>query len=93
MTFPGTSIRPADLTKLLLHELDGVQCRCASAKQKGQTFCRKCYYTLPAEMRATLYQRVGKGYEQAYVASVNLLAHQGRMQRPEWLTEAEAKQP
>ena len=50
----------------LTRELIGTACRCGNLKQPKQTFCRKCYYSLPEEMRRALYQRMGEGYEEAY---------------------------
>lgn len=84
---PGTVLSTTELARLLLHELATVQCRCARPKQPRQTFCRACYYALSPEMRQALYFKLGKGYEAAYVAAVNVLVHAGRVQRPEWLTE------
>lgn len=84
---PGTVLSMTELQRLVLHELDSKQCRCATFKQPRQTFCRACYYALSPAMRHALYEKIGKGYEAAYVAAVNVLVHLGRMQRPEWLTE------
>ena len=50
----------------LARELIGTTCRCGNSKQTKQTFCRKCYYSLPPEMRRALYRRMGEGYEEAY---------------------------
>jgi hypothetical protein len=82
---PEITITPGQLLRIAVHELAGVQCRCGRPKQPRQTFCRKCYYTLPRPQQRELYQRVGCGYEAAYIAAVNFLAHAGRMERPEWL--------
>jgi hypothetical protein len=84
---PGTVLSPRELARLAVHELGTVQCRCARPKQPCQTFCRACYYSLAPEMRRSLYDKIGQGYEAAYVAAVNMLVHLGRVQRPEWLTE------
>lgn len=84
---PGTTVTARELARLAVHELGRGQCRCAKPKHNRQTFCKACYYALPPEMRQALYNRVGEGYEAAYVAAVNVLVHAGRVQRPEWLLE------
>jgi hypothetical protein len=33
---------------------------------QGRTFCKRCYYRLPAAFRQQLYQRIGDGYARAY---------------------------
>jgi len=50
----------------LIRELRGNVCRCGKPKQPKQTFCRKCYFSLPEEKRQALYSRVGEGYAEAY---------------------------
>lgn len=57
----------------LMRELAGNICHCGKPKVPRQTFCRSCYYRLPAAMRAALYRRMGEGYEEAYAAAVTLL--------------------
>jgi ATP-dependent protease HslVU (ClpYQ) peptidase subunit len=37
------------------------------------SFCRSCYFILPAKARKDLYSRVGEGYEQAYAAACAVL--------------------
>jgi predicted amidophosphoribosyltransferase len=50
-----------------LRELgESVCAACQSAKKPKQSFCPRCYYTLPEEMRTALYRRFGSGYESAY---------------------------
>ena len=46
---------------------------CGKPKVARQTFCRKCYYTLSADQRKALYNRVGEGYEAAMVDAFNTL--------------------
>jgi hypothetical protein len=93
----GTVLSLTELSRLLVHELRGVQCRCARPKQPQQTFCRACYYALPAALRLSLSsrrwgqawygsKRVGECYGAAYVAAVNFLTEASRMERPEWMT-------
>lgn len=57
----------------LLKELDSKTCRCGRDKTRQQTFCKPCYWSLPAEMRTALYRRLGHGYEEAYEAAVGYL--------------------
>ena len=54
----------------LIHELYAEQCRCDRPKERGETFCKRCYFNLPKPMRQALYRRVGEGYEAAYAAAV-----------------------
>lgn len=57
----------------MVKELTGAKCRCGAKKVKGQSFCARCYYRLPALNRQLMYQRFGGGYEQAYRDAVELL--------------------
>jgi len=43
---------------------------CKGEKQRAQSFCYRCFYTLPKTMRQALYSRVGEGYEQAHDAAM-----------------------
>jgi len=45
---------------------DSICTVCRSPKKPKQSFCLKCYYALPEEMRKALYRRFGSGYEEAY---------------------------
>lgn len=48
-------------------EFEELKCSvCGNQKAKGMSFCRKCYFSLPPEMRQALYERFGSGYEEAY---------------------------
>ena len=51
----------------------------SSALVAGQTFCRRCYFALPQDMRKRLYRLVGDGYEQAYDGAVEFLQALGRI--------------
>lgn len=84
-TPPEVTITPGALLRLVIHELAGIVCRCGRPKQERQTFCRKCYYSLPRPQQRALYQRVGEGYEAAYVKAVEFLVAAQRMEHPEWL--------
>lgn len=61
------------MTETLLHELAGTTCHCGREKRARETFCRGCYYALPAPYRRALYSRIGEGYEEAYAAAVEVL--------------------
>jgi hypothetical protein len=50
----------------LARELIGTTCCCGQPKATKQTFCPKCYYSLPQAMQRALYRRMGEGYEEAY---------------------------
>ena len=47
-------------------ELAGEECACGNRKSGGHSFCRRCYFALPGDMRRDLYQKIGNGYEKAY---------------------------
>jgi hypothetical protein len=46
---------------------------CGRGKKPRQTFCIKCYYFLSRDDRASLYARVGEGYENAVTRAMKLL--------------------
>ena len=58
----------------LVNELAGTKCRCGRGKVERQTFCIRCYRSLPKEMQRSLYRRLGFGYEEAYSAATAFLA-------------------
>lgn len=60
--------------KRAVDELRSNECRCGRKKQPGRSFCYRCYYALPGEMRRALYRPIGKGYEAAYEAACRFLA-------------------
>ena len=84
-----TGARPLsenDLKRLALFDLNSPTCRCGASKDKGRSTCRKCYYSLPAPMRQALHQRLGKGYEAAYVQALEFLIGAGRITSPpDWM--------
>jgi hypothetical protein len=43
--------------------------------------CGRCYYALSADVRASLYRRMGEGYEEAYARSVEMLRDKGFVPR------------
>lgn len=40
---------------------------CDSDKPEGKSFCRRCYFSLPKQLRSDLYRRYGQGYQQAFI--------------------------
>ena len=67
------AVEPPGAGHSLLKELMGTDCRCGASKNSANTFCSKCYYRLPVEMRKGLFQRMGGGYEEAYAVAVEFL--------------------
>jgi hypothetical protein len=61
------------LSRKLYNELLGIICRCGCKKSARQTFCRRCYFALPGELRRNLYRLIGNGYEEAYAVAVRFL--------------------
>lgn len=63
-----------DLTvPMMLDILKGIQCFCGRSKPRNSSLCSRDYYTLPFEMRSSLYKNFGGGYEEAYVAALKWL--------------------
>lgn len=61
-------------TQFYMDDLKSDKCRpCGGKKKPMNTFCRKCFYRLPKEMRTALYQHIGDGYEAAYNAALHHL--------------------
>lgn len=57
-----------------LSDFCGTVCvHCKGTKKRGQSFCQRCYYSLPPNMRQALYRRFGSGYEEAYDAAKDWL--------------------
>ena len=46
-------------------ELRSNECECGNPKKSGYVFCYKCFKSLPPEMQADLYLKLGEGYEDA----------------------------
>lgn len=61
----------------LVKELRSNECRCGKWKAKRKTFCKACYFALPANLRKALYNRIGEGYEDAYMRSCEFLGRKG----------------
>lgn len=52
----------------------GLECaHCHGKKPSAMSFCKKCYFTLPVDMRQGLYRRFGSGYEEAYFDALEWL--------------------
>ena len=62
----------------IVSELTKTRCRCGCKKERGRTFCFKCYYALPKDDRHDLYRPVGKGYVEAYRSAESILDEAGR---------------
>lgn len=59
--------------KRLYDELLGTKCRCGRVKIARQSFCGRCYKSLPAAMQRAMYRLIGNGYEEAYAKAVEFL--------------------
>lgn len=53
-----------------IKELQSEECACGEPKKRGQSFCHKCFKSLPAEMQKALYQNIWEGYGEAYDKAV-----------------------
>lgn len=73
----------------ILQDLGRAECRCGNYKRKGYSLCAACYARLPLDLQRPLYQRMGAGYEEAYLAALNALGlaqpSQGSLVSPEGL--------
>lgn len=74
----------AERRREILQSLGSNVCgACGSGKSPRMSHCRNCYYSLPREMRSALYKPFGKGYEEAYEASLEYLSeHPAAPARP-----------
>ena len=60
--------------KEILDSLAGEICAgCGRKKKAMNSHCSKCYYTLSPEMRRSLYQRFNQGYQEAFLATLEVL--------------------
>ena len=53
-----------------LKELQSEECFCGRDKQKGWSFCYRCYSWLPREMQRDLHRHIADGYGEAYDGAV-----------------------
>lgn len=58
----------------ILECLRSTNCHCGSPKKSMQSHCSNCYFKLPKELRSSLYQPFGSGYEEAFEKSLKVLA-------------------
>jgi hypothetical protein len=54
------------LEQIAIRELASDRCVCGEEKVKNQSFCRKCYFTLPKQLRFELYKPISDGYAEIY---------------------------
>lgn len=48
-------------------------CFCGKKKLPRRSFCPKCFYQIPPDMKTALYKPFGQGYEQAYERALTYL--------------------
>jgi len=46
--------------------LDSTECLCGRVKTRGHSFCRPCYFALPAQTRQKLYTPLSEGYAEIW---------------------------
>ncbi len=61
-----TVAHPDSLRGQALRELDSDSCFCGVKKRRGNSFCRDCYFRLPAKLRQALYRSIDAGYAEAF---------------------------
>jgi len=64
-----------------LEALRAAKCDCGRAKRSGQSFCSRCYYSLPESTRKDLYLGWGGGYEEAWDEARDFLRQERRVGR------------
>jgi len=57
----------------LIRELNSKTCQCGGTKNTHMSFCRKCYSSLPKDLKKRLYCRIGDGYEEAHSEAMSIL--------------------
>lgn len=62
----------------ILDMLQSRKCVCGHVKEPMKSHCWECYQSLPPEKRKALYRRFGKGYEAAFLDSLQFLVGEGR---------------
>lgn len=71
--------------KIALADLLLTTCACGAAKPSRKSHCRSCYFKLPLDMRAALYNKIGSGYEEAYAASLAFLKLESQTEKAQAL--------
>ena len=56
-----------------VRELEREECLCGGGKQRGKSFCYRCFRLLPLGMQDRLYHRLGQGYEEAFAEAETFL--------------------
>jgi hypothetical protein len=52
--------------RFLVAELQSLECQvCGAPKESKRTFCKRCYWKLPAALRSALYLKLHGGYQEA----------------------------
>lgn len=70
---------PETLDQIALRELKALTCACGRKKQFKHSFCKQCYYALPAKMREALYTPFVKGYAAVYAKCKEWLKQEDRI--------------
>ena len=60
-----TPLTPS-LKKIALDALYSESCVCGARKKRYESFCRGCYFALPAGLRNRLYRTMSEGYAEIY---------------------------
>jgi hypothetical protein len=69
----------AALRRQALADLDSKQCLCGSRKREQESFCRTCYFKVPAQIRSGLYASFANGYLDFWLQAVAHLKQIGRI--------------
>ena len=62
-----------ELAKQAAASLRSPRCLCGGKKREEHSFCNRCYYKLPDDVRASLYASFRDGYAKNYAAAKEFL--------------------
>lgn len=55
-------------SKEIMRDFLGTVCSvCGGQKNTRDGLCRRCYHSLPSDLRTAMWRRFGSGYEQAFI--------------------------
>jgi len=54
------------LTQIAIDELGSTVCLCGGPKERKKSFCVRCYFELPMELRRAMFKTFSEGYAEAY---------------------------
>jgi len=65
------------LNQIAVRELADPFCFCGASKEPNKSFCRRCFFLLPAKLQRGLYKMLSEGYAQNYDSCKDWLRIEG----------------